>query len=148
MREETYPLKSKGSATTFEFISEGPKGAIKKRVEYQQIIEDVDFYNLAFGDINAITGKIDDKVISDNGDTKKVLATVAATVFEFINKHPNAIIYVEGSNLARTRLYRMGISNNLEEINEHFIVSGLLRDDDWRIYQRNINYSAFLIRKK
>lgn len=148
MNEETYQLKSKGSKTIFEFISNGPKGAIKKRVEYQKIIENVEFYNLAFGDINTVTGKIDDKVISDNADTKKVLATVAATVFEFMKKHPNAMIYAEGSNLVRTRLYRIGISNNLEAINENFSVLGLFGKDDWRVYEKNNNYSAFLIKKK
>lgn len=148
MNEETYQLKAKGSKTIFEFISNGPKGAIKKRVEYQKIIEDIDFYNLAFGDINMVTGEIDDKVISDNADTKKVLATVAATVFEFMKKYPNATVYAEGSNIVRTRLYRIGISNNLEEINEYFTVLGLLGKDEWHIYERNKNYSAFLIKKR
>jgi hypothetical protein len=148
MDSETYKLRAKSSKTVFEFISKGPKGAIRKRVEYQKPIEAVDFYNLAFGDINAQTGKIDDKVISDNGDTQKVLATVAATVFEFMKKHPNAMIYVEGSTVTRTRLYRISISNNLEEINEYFTVLGLLGTNDWRNYEKNNNYSAFLIKKR
>jgi hypothetical protein len=33
-------------------------------------------YNLGFGDYNEITGLIDDKVITNNGDREKVLATV------------------------------------------------------------------------
>ncbi len=147
MNDETYKFKSKNSNTIFEFTSNGPKGAIKKRIEYQQVVENVDFYNLAFGDVNIQTGKIDDKVISDNADTKKVLSTVAMTIFEFMKKHPNAMIYVEGSTFTRTRLYRIGISNNLEEINQYFTVLGLLGENDWRTYERNNNYSAFLIKK-
>lgn len=63
MRYETYELEVTESLMTFEFFSEGPKGMIKKRVLYQRI--EGTFYNLAFGDVNLATNKIDDKVVSD-----------------------------------------------------------------------------------
>jgi hypothetical protein len=44
---------------------------------------------LAFGDKDIEAGDIDDKVISNNGDSEKVLATVVATVYAFIDKYPN-----------------------------------------------------------
>ena len=131
----------------FEFISIGPKGAIKKRVQYKKISDNEDIYNLAFGDVNAETDDIDDKIVSNNNDMEKVLATVAATVFAFIDAYPEAIVYAKGSNLARNRLYRMGIANNLEEINNRFIVLGLLEDKRWVVFEKNTNYQAFLIIK-
>ena len=106
MRDEIYQVEVKDSIAIFEFISEGPKGFIRKRVHYQETGQK-NLYNLAFGDINMDTGDFDDKVISNNNDTKKVLATVAATVFAFMDEYPDAFIHAKGSTLARTRLYRI-----------------------------------------
>jgi hypothetical protein len=67
---------------TFKFISEGPKGRIDKEIQYAEtLIKNV--YNLAFGDKNEINGEIDDKIISNNKDAQKILATVAASVLIF-----------------------------------------------------------------
>lgn len=60
------------------------------------------------GDIDTGSGEIDDLSVSNNQDTKKVLATVAKTVVDFIEQHPKAIV-MEGSTPARTRPYQMGI---------------------------------------
>ena len=146
MRYETYELNITDSLKVFEFISVGPKGSITKRVQFTKISDD-DFYNLAFGDVNAETDDIDDTIVSNNNDMEKVLATVAATVFAFIDAYPEAMVYVKGSNLARNRLYRMSIANNLEEINNRFIVLGLLEDKKWVVFEKNTNYQAFLIIK-
>lgn len=147
MRYETYDLETTESLMSFEFLSEGPKGIIKKRVIFQETGQ-ADFYNLAFGDIDSTTDAIDDKIVTDNNDAKKILATIAETVSIFLDKYPNAYIYAKGSTLSRNRLYRIGISNNLEEINEQFMVLGLSSDNKWTIYEKNNDYSAFLIKKK
>ena len=76
------------------------------------------FYNLGFGDKNEKTGDIDDNVITNNGDSQKVLATVASSLVQFTEQYPNAMVYATGSTKARTRLYRIGISNNLEMIQD------------------------------
>ena len=148
MREEQYKIRSKSFDTTFEFISEGPNGMIKKKVQYQRIDEDEELYNLAFGDVSSNNKNIDDKVVSNNGDRDKVLATVAATLFVFMKEYPNAIVYAKGSNLARTRLYQTGISKYFEGINKQFKVFGELDDDEIEIFQKNKNYLAFYIRNK
>jgi hypothetical protein len=146
MQYDAYQLEASNSLLIFEFVSEGPKGSIRKRVQYQKINRK-HIYNLAFGDIDPTTDEFDDTVITDNNDSEKVLATVAATVYLFIEKHPKAIIYIKGSTLARTRLYRIGISANLEEINKSFDIYGLLDNIGWTQFDKNKNYSAFLIRK-
>ncbi|MEJ7681298.1 MAG: hypothetical protein WKG06_26305 [Segetibacter sp.] len=83
------------------------------------------FYNLGFGDKDE-TGNIDDKVVTNNGDSEKVLATVASTLYTFTDKFPEAMIFVTGSTKARTRLYKIGISNYIEEIEVDFEVFGLV----------------------
>ena len=147
MRNERYDVRISNATMTFDFISEGPRGLIEKRVEYKQMGEN-QVYNLAFGDVIEETNVLDDKVISDNKDSKKVLTTVASTIYTFIGKYPNAAVYAEGSNLARTRLYRIGISNNLEELTEQFDVYGFLDNIGWVEYEKNKDYSAFYIIKK
>ena len=147
MRNEQYDLEPGLALMTFEFVSERPQGLIKKRVLFEQTPKK-NLYNLAFGDINPETNDIDDLAITNNDDRDKVLATVAATVYIFTTAYPDAIIYAAGSNPVRTRLYRIGISNNLEELQEQFYVFGLSERIGWVSYEKNTNYLAFFIKRK
>jgi hypothetical protein len=124
MNKPKYLYKSEEFLKVYQFVSKGPKGDIKKMVQFTETgTENV--YNLAFGDYNEETSSIDDLSVSNNADSLKVLATVASTVYAFMEKYPDSWIFATGSNQIRTRLYRMGISNNLAEINEDFEVFGL-----------------------
>jgi hypothetical protein len=115
MHKPKYLYKSEEFLKVYEFFSEGPKGQIKKMVQYTYTgTENV--YNLAFGDYDENTKSISDISITNNGDSTKVLATVASTVYALTEKYHNAWIFATGSTVVRTRLYRMGITNNLEEI--------------------------------
>jgi hypothetical protein len=130
----------------YEFVSEGPKGKIPKLVIYEKT-NLKGFYNLAFGDKNAETGEIDDEVITNNDDSQKVLATVAATVYAFTHKYSDAWVAATRSSKSRNRLYQIGISNNLEEIKTDFIIYGL-KDKKWEKFQKGVIYEAFLIKRK
>ena len=91
-----YEYQAEDFMLFYEFISIGPKGSIKKVVEYTATsVENV--FNPAFGDYDEITGLINDKSITNNGDSQKVLATAASTVYAFSAKYPNAWIYITGS---------------------------------------------------
>jgi len=103
LTKSKYQYKSEDSFEFFEFYSEGPKGVIKKVVEYQKTSGE-NVYNLAFGDYDEETKNINDLSVTNNGDSLKVLATVASTVYAFIDKHPNASIVATGSTSIRTRL--------------------------------------------
>jgi len=109
MQIEKYPLKAESSLTVFEFISEGPKGFIRKIIQFQETNK-ANLYNLAFGDKNNETGEVDDLVVSNNADSEKVLATVVAALYAFFDKYPDAFVYATDSTSTRTRLYRMGIT--------------------------------------
>ena len=146
MKYEKYQLESDRKLLLFEFTSIGPKGKIKKIVQYTET-NLKDYYNLGFGDKNEKTGEIDDTAITNNGDSQQVLATVASTVYAFTDKHPGAWIYAKGSNTARTRLYRIGITNNILEIKNDFEVFGL-KDDLWHTFSKHTEYQAFLIKRK
>jgi len=147
MNNPKYLYKTEQKFTIFEFVSEGPKGRIRKMVEYTETATE-NVYNLGFGDYDEIANAINDISVTNNGDSLKVLATVASTVYAFLEKHPNAYILATGSTNVRTRLYRMGITNNLAEINEDFVIYGLTDKGIWDDFVVGEDYEAFLITKK
>ena len=108
----------------FEFTSEGPKGQIPKLIKFSETALK-GFFNLAFGDKNLESGDVDDTVVSNNGDSDQVLATVVSAVFAFTDEQKDAWVYATGSSKSRTRLYRMGISKYFEDVKEDFLVFGL-----------------------
>ena len=146
MRKERYELSIDTDVMKFRFTSVGPKGEVSKLVIYSKM-PIRNFYNLAFGDKALNIDTIDDFVVTDNKDSQKVLATVAFTVYAFTNQYPDAVVFAKGSSIARTRLYQIGISNNLDEITTDFTVLGE-RNGKWQIFERNVGYDAFLITRK
>ena len=146
MNLDKYELKSGERLEVYEFVSIGQIGRIPKLVQYTPT-NYKDLYNLGFGDKNAETGEIDDNVISNNGDSEKVLATVVATLYAFTDTHKNALVFATGSTKSRTRLYRMGITKYLEEVQQDFEIFGEL-GEDWEEFRKDIDYEAFLVKRK
>jgi hypothetical protein len=148
MKLEGYNVEKDRYELVYWFYSEGPKGRIKKTIRFQhKPLYGRNFFNLAFGDSDGSTDRMNDLVISNNGDHLKVLYTVAAVVREFINCWPNAIIQIQGSTSSRTRLYQMGISSFWQEIIKEFEVYGEL-GQNWEPFKKGINYKRFLVFKK
>ena len=143
---ERYNVLASETMIEFEFGSKGTKGNIVKVVQYSPTgLPGV--YNMAFGDRDTKTGEVFDTVVSDNGDSQKVLATVAETALMFMKKHTHSQIFATGFSVSRTRLYQRGIANNLEEISQILDVKGLI-GLEWFPFERGVNYDAFLINKR
>jgi hypothetical protein len=147
MNLDHYPYAPSKNFKHYYFYSEGPNGRIKKTVIYSVLWDDPLVYNLAFGDEDLKTGMISDTAKSNNQDRDKVLATVASTVIDFMNTYGNVPIYAQGSTPSRTRLYQLSIAHLLDEITEGFTIRGF-RNNNWELFQRNVNYEAFLVEKK
>lgn len=146
MRLIKYQLKSGRELLSYEFTSEGPKGLIEKRIQFT-LLNQEEVYNLAFGDKDPITGEIDDLVVSNNGDSEKILSTVVSAVYAFCDKYPEACIFASGSTPARTRLYRIGIAKYFDDIKEDFEIYGQL-EDHWELFEKGKEYVAFLAQRK
>jgi hypothetical protein len=146
MKLDRYELKASDKFLTYEFLSEGPKGKIYKLIQFSLVNQD-NLYNLAFGDKNPETGEIDDRAITDNGDSEKVLATVVAAVYAFCDLFPQAWIYATGSTAARTRLYRMGINKYFDLVQEDFEIFGQTQSE-WERYIKGKDYQAFVAQRK
>ncbi|MDP3913131.1 MAG: hypothetical protein Q8R96_05265 [Bacteroidota bacterium] len=146
MKLDKYELKSGEELEVFEFVSIGTKGKITKLVQYTPT-NYKDLYNLGFGDKNAETGEVDDNVISNNGDGEKVLATVVATLYAFTDKHPEIMVYATGSTESRTRLYRIGITKFISDVETDFEIFGEL-EEGWEEFKKDIVYKGFLVKRK
>ena len=142
-----YEIIPDESSYKFTFISEGKNGAIEKVILYEEL-EVKGVFNLGFGDKDPITGGINDRAVTNNGDTEKILATVVSTVYTFINKNPTAYIYAEGSTPARNRLYRRGIAKYLSEALKTFVIYGVLPNEELEVFNPDSDYIGFLIHLK
>jgi hypothetical protein len=147
MKIDRYPVIVGETSMVFEFVSEGTHGSVSKLVIFSETHLH-NFFNLGFGDRNKLTGEIDDEVVTNNGDSEKVLATVASTLYIFTEKFPDAMIFATGSTKARTRLYRIGISNHIEDIKADFEVFGLAGEKEWQSFEKQREYEAFLVKRK
>ncbi|RYE90675.1 MAG: hypothetical protein EOO37_02385 [Cytophagaceae bacterium] len=143
---DRYDLNAGDSLTTFYFVSEGNRGRFIKIIQFEPMeLEGV--YNLAFGDHDAATGQLNDKAVTDNGDTEKTLATVVAALYKFADHYPAAWVYATGSTATRTRLYRMGINKYWPVVAADFDILGQ-RDSEWEPYEVGKDYQAFAVRRK
>ena len=149
MNLDSYNYEIDESFQTYEFVSEGPNGKITKIVSYTQFgtVNGEIAYNLGFGDVDRETGTISDMAVTNNNDSMQVLATVAQTIVEFSAHFGKYWIHIKGSTPARTRLYQIGVSGIWEDIKDDFELYGL-KDEEYQKFEKNINYEAFLVRKK
>jgi hypothetical protein len=145
MKLPKYEIEAEDSLEVFEFTSIGNKGNISKLIKFSETALK-GFYNLAFGDKDLLTGDIDDNVVSNNGDSEKVLATIVSAVYAFTDKENEVWIYATGSTAARTRLYRMGITKYIDQVRQDFEVYGLL-NGEWEDFEKDIEYTAFVVRR-
>jgi hypothetical protein len=144
MNMERYDFVKIPESIYYKFYSKGPKGYIKKVVEFYTLRRDI--YNLSFGDWR-FAQEIDDMVVTNNNDRDKVLCTVAGVVEAFMTERPKSIVFAEGSTQSRNRLYRIGISKFLNKITHHFDIRGLT-EQGWESFQKNTHYSGFMLKPK
>ena len=104
-------------------------------------------YNLGFGDKNLTHQTIDDRAVTNNGDTDRVLATVAFTIYAFYQEYPDANVYLSGSTASRTRLYQININKFYDYISKDFIIYGEL-EQGFERFEKGVNYQGFFILKK
>ncbi len=72
---------------------------------------------------------------------------MVATLYAFIDKHKEAMVYATGSTKSRTMLYRMGITKYLDEIKQDFEIYGEL-EHGWEKFRKGVDYEAFLVKLK
>jgi hypothetical protein len=147
MRFQTYEGTGVDDLSSFDFTSVGPNGAVKKRIIISPTGKETLFY-LSLVDIGEDGEPIDDSSVTNNGDRDKILATVVKAVRLYTELYPHRWVYLSGSTLARTRLYRMIITIHLEELSEIFDIYGVFEDGQPESFRLNTSYEGFLVGKK
>lgn len=148
MKYEMYSdYKYSDDYSVFDFVSTGKNGAIPKRITFTSRSNVLgNFYNLAFGDVDE-NGELDDYKISDNGDRNKILATVFSVVNLYTKKYPERWIAFRGSTKERTRLYRIAIGLNIEELSQIFEIY-VYAGEGLKPFCKNMEVNAFVIKRK
>jgi len=143
MINDVYQLDALENNTVFQFNSIGKQGTITKLILFQFINGNT--FNLAFGDFK--NNKLDDKIISDNGDLIKVISTVALSIYLFFDAHPNAIIEIQGVDKKRQQLYNHIFRRRKVEIDLLFTVLGEIGGQKESLKNGRF-YNKFVIKKK
>ncbi|MCC6727307.1 MAG: hypothetical protein IT258_22570, partial [Saprospiraceae bacterium] len=102
-------------------------------------------WNLGFGDF--AEGSINDSIISNNNDLRKVMSTIASAVYQFFKTHPNQTIYIQPIDNRRKTLYNLIFKKRWDEIMPVFDVYGWIADRKAPYIQGKI-YDAFEIAPK
>lgn len=115
------------NSNRFTFTSVG-KGSIEKVVDFIPT-GTPNVMNLSFGD-QLPDGSIDYFRVSDNGDIKRVLATVVSIVNHFTSSRPDVWIYFAGSSAERTRLYNRVLKIYYPIFSKLFVILGVIKMGD------------------
>lgn len=137
---DKYPYTSDKTFMSYSFTSSGPNGLIQKIARFTKLDNNV--YNFGFGDFDPNTGDISDKQISNNLDTDLIMGTLGGIVYDFTNIFRQALIVIQGTSTARTRLYQMNINKHWNVVSPVFEIFGL-KYQQWEPFKKGINYNAF-----
>jgi hypothetical protein len=146
----SYNLIAQPDFLLFEFYSEGRKGLIKKRIRFSRVFAiafDSPIYSISINDLDVFGNFINDRVVTNNGDMDKVLATVANAAAQFTDVYPEALIFARGSTASRTRLYRIQISRHIARLGQRFEIIGILESGRAERFTKDRPYEFFLARR-
>ena len=149
MNEPAYPFRISDDALDYRFESVSEQKIIHKVVEFRSFPNNPIFYNLALLDFEE-DGTLNDLVVSNNHDMARILATVFQSMLVFFKSYPNKLVYFKGSDEVglRTRLYRILISRELEQVRKLFETYGQLADNSFEEFMPDRPYIAFIFQLK
>lgn len=138
-----YPIRAEDQLV-FTFVSTGDKGEIEKLVRFDRVNEGV--FNLGFGDRIPNTLDFDENVRSDNGDVRKIFATIVAAIDRFFEAHADCFVFIIGSDELRMKLYIWLVKNNRHLFQSRFLFWGGL-DNMFEPFEEHWHYQFLMISK-
>jgi len=144
MDESFYDFQIGHNTRTYSFVSVGPH-PVEKRVIYAETSLS-GFFNLALADVEE-DGSLNFYSVSNNGDLKQIMATVAQTMLVFLQHYPGARVAFSGSTPARTRLYQIILAREQQAVAASLVISGV-RDNGLELFRPNRDYDGFVVALK
>jgi len=142
---EAYPFVLNEGKTHYHFQSIGKRGVFEKAIEFSPLNDNI--YNLALLDFDPVTGEYSDDTVTDNGDTREVLATVLQIALHFLARNPYRTIYFTGNSDSRTRLYQIAIGKLFADVHGFLSIRGYDKER-WSDFEPNGSFESFLIERK
>jgi hypothetical protein len=127
MNLPVYPVTQIENKLIFYFQSRNSFGEnpVLKVVRYAMFHKHgATYYNLGFGDYDPRSNEVSDTTISDNGDMRKILATVVSTLKVFFQENPNETVHINGSDRVRKAYYHKLVVDYSNSIEEFYVVRG------------------------
>ncbi len=145
MNLEKYEFSENQTSNTnqiiYYFESVGTKGTIKKGVYFQP--KNHFEYNLALGDVDMKTEAPNFETYSNNGDLKKVIATVFGIIMDFFKNNPQKVLHFAGNEARKTKFYHWVIAKHLEEILQYFEIFGVISKTEMEEFKPENEYQGF-----
>jgi len=148
MKQDFYEY-SRDEEGHYRFTSRG-KRTIVKVVGFSSTRNEC-IFNMWFGDL--LPDKtIDDTMISNNGDIRKVLATVVQITREFIFQQSGVTIVFKGNTDQRMILYQRILKRHYVEFSSEFLITGFISNDELHEqafdHTNDKEYWVFFVRRK
>ena len=147
MDHSVYPVERVGNALEFLFMSDNSLGTnpVKKMINYTRLVRLGNvYYNLSPGDYDEKTRYLDDTVVTDNGDMRRVFRTVVSTLEIFFGEHPEAQVHIDGSDSRRKAYYRKLIRDHFELVSTRYDLYGSLKGN-LELFKPNIEYDFITV---
>jgi hypothetical protein len=127
MNLPVYPVIRLDNKLIFYFESLNPFGdnPVLKVVTYTPYYKHgALYYNLGFGDYDFQNNDFSDTAVSNNGDMRKIFATVVSTLKTFFKEKPHETVHIDGSERIRRAYYHKLIADYWNLVEELYIVKG------------------------
>jgi hypothetical protein len=117
-----------GGTHQFWFKSEGRRTIIKC-VQFDKMGDIPNLYHLSLLDFDPSTNRLMDNVISDNGDTERVMETVVHCIQLFLLSDSKAKITFTGNSISRDRLFRRQINKSFHSWHSNLKIEMLVHQN-------------------
>jgi hypothetical protein len=107
----------------------------------------IEYFNLEFGDYNIRNDQLDDLAVTDNGDMRKVLKTVASTLEYFFDRFPGKMVRIDGSDQRRHAYYHKLIRDYYKFITPLYNVKGSI-NGSLRKFKAGMEYDFIVVTKR
>lgn len=143
MDQPIYDVKVLEDGCRFDFLSIGYT-ATHKAILYKET--EIPFlYSLTLAEVQW-DGKLSTTINNSNADVKPTMATITKTIETFTAANPRAVIVFMGNTDAKTRLYRIAISRDLDKLLEKYVIWGIRNDNGKReLFEPNQPYQYFFV---
>ncbi len=148
MDKPKYEFEGPVTEYRYNFTSVSTAKEVEKIVRFSATSYE-GIYNLSLLDRWADGGESSDKAETKNKDMDKVLATVLQIVVDFLDKNPDWVVYIEGSEAKRKRLYQILLNREYDQLKEKYKILGIFDGyNEVEPFEKAKNYDSFMISKR